>query len=449
MTDEQFFIILSQNVYIFTILLIPTVTVGIILYRKYIYSLIDPLFYHIITSFSGFTIVFFLYFLHYIESKYLYSFLLTEAAFIVGFFTIKPIKKPAKCQIIDKLEESMLLTDRIKVLFLISFFLFIFSTLFIYYVRGVPLLERLAGHAAFQGGLGIFARINLITSWIILLYLCIKIFVIKKLTILDKLCILITILFMSLSGSKASFVSFLFAYFFVYIFLWRFNTTIRISKKAISAVILLLILTGTIIASYLYSTNITEGFYKLFMRIVLTGDIYFFSYPNGVIDSINIENGNIFSALFGGTLAGMKIIPWEEVPDLVGHTVAGYVYGAYDLPFSPNSRHNVFGYYYLGFWGSVIFSFLLGIITSFIRNYLYYKVRKNIEGLFIYSTLSISCLSFESDPPYAIFKITSFIFIFIPIFLFSIVISEALKQSKILTLETRLNKFRKNYGIER
>jgi hypothetical protein len=103
-----------------------------------------------------------------------------------------------------------------------------------------------------------------------------------------------------------------------------------------------------------------------------------------------------------------------------------------NLDFAPSSRHNIFGLYYIGFWGSIPFSFLLGTLVGSLGNGLYYKFRANLESMIIYILLAMPCLAFESDPVYAVFSYSSILFIFVPIYVLSYILAEVLvKNGKI------------------
>jgi len=429
MRYEEFLLLFHQHFYTAIILWLLSVIFGIILFRKYIYSIIDPLFFHIVTSYSGFTIIFFLYFLGFIEDYYFYSFLLTQIALTIGFFSFKPVKRLAYEK--QHLSFHIKISTRFKFLFLISVILYIISKLTTWYLVGIPLFKRMAGFSAYQGGLGVFARIESVVSPIILSYLSFKTLYQKRLNFWEGLILLFVLISTSVSGSKAALLSLLFTIFYVYMFSWRFRISLTINKKLINSLIILSVLVSVGITTYFYNTSsFFEGLYLLLMRVIFTGDIYMMAYPNNVISQIHIEHGNLFYGLFGWFFAGIKLIPWDKVPDLVGHAIAKYVYNS-NLDFAPNSRHNIFCLYYLGFWGSISFSFLLGILMSFIRNVLYYKVRANLEGMIIYILFVKSCFDIESDPPYAVFGYTSLLLVFVPIYVLSYIFAEVLEKSKI------------------
>jgi len=403
--------------------------IGGFLYKRYIYSIFDPLFYNIITSYAGYSIVFFLFFAGYVDNFYLKSFLVTEIAFTFGFFLIKPlnvfnIPKGRGSEIFFKI------SARVKILCWLSMVLYLMSNLAIFLTVGNPLLNKLAGHLAFQGGKGIFARINSVTLPIILIYIGYGMYFQRKLDFQRKLSIMVVLFFMVLSGSKATFLHFMIVLFYMYLFMLRLGVNLKKKFNKIALTLGIALFTvGVFVTTYFYSySSVVQGAYMLLMRIVFTGDVYMFSYPYGIIDKIDVEHGNFFSGLFGWTLAGMRLMPWENVPKLVGHAMAEYVYKA-PLDFAPNSRHNIFGYVYLGFWGSPVFSFLLGIVSSYMRNLMYYKVRQNIEGMILYILFVLPFFSLVADPVYAIFQYTSLVFIFVPLYFVAYIVSFSVSKS--------------------
>lgn len=96
-----------------------------------------------------------------------------------------------------------------------------------------------------------------------------------------------------------------------------------------------------------------------------------------------------------------------------------------DIMTGPNSRHNVFGLFYFGFLGSIIFSFLVGYLSSFFRNVIFYRVNGSVTGLISYVSLAMIAPFFAQDlPGLALDKLLSFFifFLFYTLFhLFSIV----------------------------
>ena len=54
-----------------------------------------------------------------------------------------------------------------------------------------------------------------------------------------------------------------------------------------------------------------------------------------------------------------------------------------------NNVYNLFSLTYLGFWGSIIYSFLIGVLVSFIRNklYLVFNMKYVMVRFFIYDVI--------------------------------------------------------------
>lgn len=429
MTYLQFSILLYQKLFIFLLIWILLLFFGLFLFRKYIYSIIDPLFFTIILSFSGYTIVFFLFLLGYIKNYYLYSFILTQSAYFIGFFTVKPIKR----KLIKKSNESpdLFLSSRMYLVYIFSYFLYLLSNMVIYLHSGIPLFAALGkspGEIAGKNGFGLFIAAIGITPIVLYVVLFYKMIIIKKYYILDKIILFSVIINSLFSGSKSTFLSIIFVLFYVGIFSWRFGLNINkiITKLGLSFFSLAFF--AAIFVNYIRlgtrSIIVTLG--SLFLRIIFTGDIYMMAYPFNNLAKIHIAHGNFFMGLFGWELAGLKLIPWNKVPTMVGAAVSHYVFHG-KTPFAPNSRQNVFGLYYLGFWGSIPFSLILGFISSYIRNRFYYKVKANLEGMVFYVLFTSFCFDFDIDVPYAVHNYFSIIFIFLPLYLISYLISVSIK----------------------
>jgi hypothetical protein len=150
--------------------------------------------------------------------------------------------------------------------------------------------------------------------------------------------------------------------------------------------------------------NTINPLIHLAMRIVNTGDVYMYAYPNAFLEQMNTANP--FMALFKDFIGMLRIVPWEELPEHIGLQLYQTIYNT-DLIAGPNAMHNVFGLHYFGPIWSVYFSFILGVVVSFLRNELYRKTAPSVMGMVVYTLLASNALILQSDPPYAISKFIS------------------------------------------
>jgi hypothetical protein len=165
------------------------------------------------------------------------------------------------------------------------------------------------------------------------------------------------------------------------------------------------------------SVQSSEGgnpFLSLGIRLIHSGDAYFYGYPNGVIE--NIEKGSGFNALFSDVLAMFRIVSWDQLPQSFGLLLFRYHYPRIDFIAGANARHNIFGLFYYGYFGSILFSFTLGTLLSFCRNFLYRKIPRNIIFGLFYTLFYFGVVTFESDVCLGLFMIDSYILSFLLIF---------------------------------
>lgn len=97
----------------------------------------------------------------------------------------------------------------------------------------------------------------------------------------------------------------------------------------------------------------------------------------------------------------------------------------------PNARHNVFGLIYYGFFGSIFFSYCLGVVLSFIRNKLPYILRANFFGGAIFTYLMCRGASIDTDPMLTITYFDNIVFIIPVLFIMYLLLIELLRIKKI------------------
>jgi hypothetical protein len=401
-----------------------------LIFRKYVYSIFDPLMLHLLMSAIAYSVVFFLYQFDLINSYYFQSFLFTQLAFIFGFVLVRPvvIKSINKYDKSDQLAYS----TSTHYMYYISFFIYISSQVVTYFFSGVPLLmeSRLESYSG-GSGFGIFGRFVLVSTTIILVIAFYNIFFTKKTNnFFDKLVIFIVILGAILSGGKSALISVYFILFYVIFFNFRIlNEKIKKIKKTVDKfkwwvmLAMIIIVLGIInihLSTRFGSDNTIDPVYVLLMRFVNTADVFFLVYPDGFIN--NAKEANPFLALFSGFFGAFRIFPWESLPDSISLQLYQILHNT-DLIEGPNTRHNVFGLFYFGNILSIIFSFMLGLLVSFTRNKLYFMVDKSVNGMILYILLVANILAFEVDPVMAVNNYVSIIIVFTPIYLISRILS--------------------------
>ncbi len=431
MVKGEFWLYFNQNP-IFGISIIFIVNIFCFLfYRKYIYSVLDPLVLFILMSASGYSVVFILKHFDIISNRIYLNFLLTQCSFMIGFKFFKPInlkKKQVKKIVISRL---------CKILFVMSIFLYIVSQLIVYTKVGIPLLME-SRLEAFTGGygFGIFSRILYVTEPILISIATVSIFQKKeRKNFFYKITLLIILTNSVLSGSKYEGIEMVFTVFFVFLFLkrsWNPKGTKKVLKInfKIFCILLFIIFSVIIIIQIQLNTNFGKGnsispFMVLAMRFVNTGDIYMMSYPYE--NYLIAEKANGIIALFSPILGTLRLIEWEKLPNAIGLQLFQKMHET-QLIAGPNTRHNIFGLFYFGFYGSIIFSYFAGLCASFLRNKLYYLVRNNMIGMLIFILMAKDSLNFETDPVSLVSNFLSIILIFPFLYFISLIIDYSLER---------------------
>ena len=419
-------------------ILISAIIVFIFL-KKHIYSIFDPLFFMMILGTCAYSTVFYLYHFNFINDYYFYSFIFTQLLFFIGFILNKPITKKdfANC---NKVFITHKATPAIFI-YMFSSFLFVITQLIVYYVSGIPLLmaSRLE---IFTGGSGyeFLGRIIYVTSIISLSFAIYRILFIRKKIIhhlWDYFIIVFSLLVAVLSGGKAAILSIIFIMFLTTFFSRKITNDTYIIKKInkIGIIFFLMAVPASLFTIYVQSglENINEIVISLALRFIHTGDIFFMSLPYDVLNQLNI-NANGFEALFKSILGAFRIVEWSDLPINLGLQVFGYHHDT-DLITGPNARHNIFGLFYFGFWGSMLFSFLLGFIFGFVRNTLYKKLKPTESNMIIYTLLVMSINYIGQDPSgQALDYLFSTLLIYFPLYTISIILFKLSKVKKIKEL---------------
>jgi len=210
MTYEHFAQLFLENFDFNLFIVFLTMTTVLLVYKKNIYSLFDPLLFFLIFSSAGYSVVFILFFSGYIKLFYVVHFLLTQVFLIFGFLLFKPVnlKKIRNAEHFFYLRIS----KRVKVIYFLSSFFYLIAHLLLYTIKGIPLFMSSRLDAT-TGGFGFILSISSTTSVIILTYLSYKYLLGFKFKIFDYLISFSFIIFSILSGSKSVFISAIFILF--------------------------------------------------------------------------------------------------------------------------------------------------------------------------------------------------------------------------------------------
>tara|TARA_R110000824_G_scaffold73985_2_gene188350 strand:- start:151 stop:1344 length:1194 start_codon:yes stop_codon:yes gene_type:complete len=384
-------------------------------------------------SAAGYSVVFYLYYFQLISEYYFYSFLLTQVSFFIGlnFFKMPKVKSE------EDRRGPYLARGIAGYLYLISFFLFLILQIVVYYYNGLPVfmdsrLEIFSGGSGF----GIIGRVIYVTSTISLVISSYSLIFKDSIglpKLLHGLVLLFYVFVAIVSGSKGALLLMIFIISLMLYFSRKRLSSSRVEKKANKILIFILFL---VFPAALFTVIIQSGLdsyaevaIAIAMRFIHTGQIFYMTYPNDILFSFPEANG--FIALFRDIFGSLRIISWDELPVNHGLLAFQHHYPTIDTITGPNDRHNTFGLFYFGFFGSVIFSFLMGFIVSYIRNFLYKRLSFNLINMSLYALLVMAANNLNQDPSgMAVGYFYSIGLVFTPLFFISYMFFEISKKGK-------------------
>lgn len=432
MNNYEFYDIALNNISLFISLLFFSVFIHYIIFRSLVKSILDPYFLAVISSVFCLTVVYLLYFTSNISFYLFMSYNLTQLGFILGIFTFKhkiPINK-----------KKNLITEKSNNNSLVAFYFFsavyIISQCLIYKLKGIPLfMESRLETFSSGGGAGVLGRISDVSS-IFSLYTFFLVIKIDKFRIseIPKYLILFLILItFFLSGSKSTFLI-VFSVFWCYIIFTQIKggdylVYLQLMKKNIKWIILFSIVISSFII-YVQSNpnnasdNTLNPFLALCLRFVHSGDIFWYAYPDNVY--LKIPSNQWIAALLHDTFGFLRIQDWSNLPEAIGITLKD-IHHPSDVLQGPNARHNVFGLIYYGFFGSIFFSYSLGVFLSFVRNKLPYILRADIFGGATFTYLMCRGASIDGDPMLTITYFDNIVFILPLLYIMYLLLIEFLR----------------------
>lgn len=424
---DNFLALVSLNIIQVIVMLIGVTIAYWMILKRQIYNVFDPFMLSVVTSIFSAVVVIYMYFNNITNRYFFYSFILTEIAYLVGLSIVKPLNKREinkKCKPINS--DRILYYEKLKRnLFWISSLIYVLSQLYYYKTVGIPLLmknENMYLLAQYVDN-GIAKRI-LDGMFPVVVYLLIDKFVVYKKKSIFSFCydwfvavfILVT---MALSGYKANFIYIVFYLQLYKVYSYKLNKEEKIEKRINRFTVILfslsLIMSLIIISTRYITSDSDNSIVYLFKRLLLSGDVFIYSYGSDVLQYIN--KGNAFTGIFSDILGLLRIVSWDKLPQVVGLQIFQIANNSNGIT-GPNPRHNVFGLLYFGYYGSIIYSFLIGLIINVFRNKIYYRLPQNFIGGIFYCTFVNAIIFANTDiTSLTLAPVNAFIFTFIPLLL--------------------------------
>lgn len=145
-----------------------------------------------------------------------------------------------------------------------------------------------------------------------------------------------------------------------------------------------------------YASGLSGAVFALLFRMQSSGDVFFMAYPHELWKTLN--GGNAFYALFGGSLIALRLIPPDMVPEPLGFQLFHNATGMSGM-FGPNPRHNVFGLVYFGYWGSMLYSAIIGALMGVVRNvgFRFVRIGALSELIFVFAAIAVVPINMGAD----------------------------------------------------
>lgn len=367
----EFAELLYENLILYFIILIVLGFIYYKVFKRLYLFLVDPFIITQIFSLFASTVVVFLYAIGEIEGYYFLQFVVTQIAFWIGLYRYN--FKYVKRSLLKKdtglsHTPSKKLEKQTKFVFVYVSILFVVLQLIVYVKMGIPLFlnSRLTLYEG-SGGWGFLGKVLDILNVIVVFgSLYIKYYfknnhTLKNFAVLMLIFVAITYI---LSGSKSSIIN-LFSFYFLFLLMYE-PQKIKSYKRYERYAVLITIVS----ALFVFTIHSDESPVLSFLdRVVGSGDVFYQGYYD---EKINKIEGNAVTLLFTDILGTYRIVSWDNLPKPIGMQLYSMVYNV-DLSMGANARHNYLGLICFGFIGSIVFSYLLGCLVSYIRSKLYFK----------------------------------------------------------------------------
>lgn len=388
---DEFALLLSENSLIYFIVFMCMLIAMCPVIKRNTSFFIDPLFYAIITAIFANSIPVFLYVTNNIETKYFLYFLISESFFWLCFTLSYKKKSNTKYKFYTIRNENLILR--------------VINSIFIVLLLAIIIIQyRKFGFGLFMehrlevfkdsGGFGSISHIIPSITTFCIFYSFYSLDRENKGTRKTGIVTLIIIgIYFILSGAKSSFLGFAFIYFFY---------SIYYKKKIISRqLIWKFILAAVICAIFIFSFNpIGSGLSGILLpmayRVVGNGDIYWYAFPNGMIE--DIHPAPWFLDLFANLLYPLRILNYSDMVAPVGTQLVYDIYPSIEgATVGANSRTTIWGYAMFNYYG-IIFSILWGILLGFLMRKCKIIFPSGLLGTFFAYLLYSNCITGITDP---------------------------------------------------
>lgn len=340
-------------------------------YRRYIYSILDPLFIYVFTiSFSSVLIIYTLS----DQPAYVIHFFLCHIFLYVGFLiTVYWLRDYSKQELPIKIPSQFFDFETLRIVVYLLFAFYFLANVVLFYTTGFALLNddpTIAKVENFTKGFGIIRKIN--TSIGSFLTAGLLFFILAKLRWIDIFALFIVIILTALEGSKSSLLRILITFVLLGnhpLFLHR-NEILNKIKLVIPLGILAVL--GVFFTVLFKENSDYEQVVFAFVRRLLYGadaTLYFYMPVNEQYFA-QFHFWQYPSHLFNQILGFLRLVMSNEAfgnimvanafPNMTG-TIVG-----------PNTPYYIEGQIFFGYYGAFIYSAVVGGCYAFIRQYFFF-----------------------------------------------------------------------------
>ncbi|WP_307143542.1 O-antigen polymerase [Siphonobacter sp. SORGH_AS_1065] len=331
------------------------------------------MFFTILNMISSAVCVFMLYNEDYLDTKYGLSFITTEVSLLIGLYLGTFMGNKVN---ISKLQNHKPHSEDSYSVFTtfsyIAFSIYTISEFVNIRTLGMALFtddSDTVTHVNIYDGHGILMAFVTSYRLIVSFTLLYKAFVLKrKLSFIDILVGFILLISTAMSGSKSAIFSFFFQYTIMVFPLVVKGQAKRIKLSLIT--ITSFIAFPLIIIMTLTGTDLKTAIDLLYLRILISGDIFLLGYNDEVMSTIQ-EKSFIHYAFYPGWGTILKYMGLNvKAPEIIGVDVFDYYYNVRTVGSNTgaNSRYNYIALHFFGFYGAIIYSFLIGIFIAMVRS---------------------------------------------------------------------------------
>ncbi len=359
-----------------------------LIYRPYIFSVIDPLFIFILTTAFASVLV-----LNIVDQfNDIAHFFVCHTFLFLGFSFIQ--RKYSVVKLLNQDQSKLTDFKSLKLTVYLLLLLFIIGNCVLFFTKGFALLSDTPSNSKvgnFQEGFGIFRKINWAAGGFVTIGLIFIYITSRQRRYLFLL--FIVIFFTALEGSKGSLVKILtsFAFLAYHPFFNKHKDILRTLRKYIPIGLAAILLVTFIVLSKENNDN-EQVFFAFVRRLLYSGDSIIYYYTP--INENYFAHYSMFdypSYIMNTIMGFLRLAPYKEA---FGNIMVENVLPSFakaDVIVGPNTPFYIEGRIFFGYYGAFVHSFIIGAIYSIFRK-LYFSFTTGSAFSFVF----LCCLCLQS-----------------------------------------------------